>query len=98
MHIYAIENNDQVVSFEIDNARVSRRRVAAILKKIPDLQILKEQKFLGQRCEDFCEFKLGGHEFYVWEPWNDNSRYWIGPRDGLWHPEINRIIEAFKAA
>jgi hypothetical protein len=38
-------------------------------------------------CEEvFCEFELDRFMFEVREPFEDNSRYWIGPEPARWIP------------
>jgi len=70
--------------------------VVETIRKICEAKILKVPKFFSWlREEVFCEFELSGYLFQVLEPFGDNSRYWIGPKDNTWHPEINIIKSAF---
>ncbi|MDH3623485.1 MAG: hypothetical protein OEQ49_06390 [Myxococcales bacterium] len=46
--------------------------------------------------EDRMKFKFNGEPFIVWEPYGDNSRYWIGPADPPSEQDISPIHEAFE--
>jgi len=60
---------------------------------VPGINITKTPKriFSWFREDEFCEFSLNGVLFKVWEPFGDSSRYWIGPDDKSWHPEIDIV-------
>jgi hypothetical protein len=47
--------------------------------------------------EEFCEFNVGDETFVMWEPWGDNSRYWIGTRPPHACPELTHVRGAFHA-
>ena len=66
--------------------------------------MVRRPRLLSWRREEvFCEFLLGGARFEIWEPYGDNSRYWIGPAganaaDMRPTEEIARVREAFISA
>jgi hypothetical protein len=67
-------------AFEIENVYVSRRRAARILSAVPGVTKVHVQR-LFQRSDHRVEFEYQGRPCVVWEPFGDNSRFWIGPRD-----------------
>jgi len=48
------------------------------------------------REEEFCEFEVDSEAFVAWEPFGDNSRYWIGPKDGKWNVQVDKVRAAFQ--
>lgn len=97
MKTYDIHDKEnRLFSFEVSNVLLGRNGAVKIVKSIPSVRILKAPKFFSWfREDDFCEFELAGHIFYIFEPFGDNSRYWIGSKDNIWHPEIDTIRNAF---
>ena len=70
--------------------------MSSIARRISGVKLLKAPRLLSWfREEVFCEFELGQVKFKAFEPFGDNSRYWIGPEDRRWHAEIEAIIQAF---
>ena len=100
MKTYDLHNNEgRLFAFEVDNAFLGRRGACRVIRSIPNVKILREPKFLSWfREEVFCEFELGGHTFEVWEPYGDNSRYWVGPEPVVLTEQITDIRAAFAAA
>jgi hypothetical protein len=70
------EHNEEgeLVYFEVPNTFLSRKSAVKIIKGIPNVVILKEEK----REDVFCTFRLGDKVFEIMEPFGDNSRYHIG--------------------
>ena len=47
--------------------------------------------------ENRAYFLFHGVPFVVWEPWGDNSRYWVGPADTKTRlPDIRPLMQAFR--
>jgi hypothetical protein len=90
------DSQGRILAFEIDNLFVSRRHVCRILRTIPGLLVLRTPCFLTRsKEEEFCEFELGGQKFTAWEPFGDNSRYWIGPEPMGWSEQVALVRNAF---
>jgi hypothetical protein len=48
------------------------------------------------RSDDRLIFRYNGDDWVVHEPWGDNSRYWIGPKNAENHCiDVTPIHEAF---
>ncbi len=75
---------------------LGRRGVRRVVLRIPNARILS----FRERAEEFCEFELDGTKFVAWEPWNDNSRFWIGSKaaPATPTPHLSKVREAFERA
>lgn len=83
-----------IFAFEVAN--FGRHRAYKFVSKIPEVTIVKRQKHFQFTADDeFCEFELNGKRFVMWEPWGDNSRFWIGPNPPRWRAEIDEVRNAF---
>ncbi len=100
MRVYDLKDNDgRVFAFELDNLWLGRRGVARVVRTIPDVSLIRvpEPVFSWWAEEEFCEFELGGVRFVAWEPFGDNSRYWIGPRPPVFSEMTAAVRDAFVA-
>lgn len=97
METYELLDEDgRVLAFEVNNAGLGRKGVCRVVETIPGAQITRRPKFLSWfREEVFCEFSVGGKTFVAWEPFGDNSRYWIGPEPTKWLAETRSVRDAF---
>jgi len=87
----------EAFAFEVGSIFISRRRLCKILGRIAGVRILRSPLPLsGFREEEFCEFELNGELFAAWEPYGDNSRFWIGPASGTPSKSIQVLIDAFR--
>lgn len=68
-------------------------KLLKIIKAIPDVKILEENK----RDDVFCIFKLGDKVFEIMEPFGDNSRFHIGEPNVKSSKELQLIKEKFSA-
>ncbi len=59
----------ELVYFEVPNIFLSRKTAIKIIKNIPDIEVLKEEK----REDVFCTFKIGKRVFEIMEPFGDKS-------------------------
>jgi hypothetical protein len=89
MQTYDIQDSKgRVFAFEIDNTGFGRSVLVKVVKKIPEVKILRVPKSCSWFREDvFCEFEVAGCIFEAWEPFGDNSRFWIGPKDVKFDPQ-----------
>ena len=97
MRIYELKDESgRVFAFEADKPARGRRGVCSIVRKIIGAKLTRTPRLLSWfREEVFCEFELGQVRFRAREPFGDNSRYWIGPEDRRWDPEIEAVLQAF---
>ena len=100
MKIYDLHDKEgNAFAFEVENTLLGRRGACRVVRSIPGAVILKKPRFLSWfREEVFCEFEIGGHKFQIWEPYGDNSRYWVGPEPVSNTEQIKIVRKAFEAA
>jgi hypothetical protein len=100
VRVYDVRDKEgRVFAFEIANSFRGRRDVVDVISAIPGARVIRSPKFLSLfREEEFCEFELEGDRFVAWEPFGDNSRYWIGAEPPRWLPQLEHIRAAFQAA
>jgi hypothetical protein len=100
MKVYELmDDSGRPFAFEIDNAGLGRRGVVRVVRSIPGAAVTRTPKLLSWfREEQFCEFTVDGREFVAWEPYGDNSRYWIGPKEEPpnWCEQTAKVMDAFK--
>lgn len=90
MKIYEGYNDSgELIYFEISNTFLPRKFAVKIIKKIPHVEILQEDK----REDTFCIFKIGDKVFEMWEPFGDNSRYHIAEKGALRNSNELEIIK-----
>jgi hypothetical protein len=91
-------------AFEVNNLHLTRLGVRRILRRIPGVTIFekpRKYRLFADHDEEFCIFNFETIRFVAWEPWNDNSRYWIGPKvdegkEVLATPQISIIRDYFR--
>jgi len=94
-----IDGEGRMFAFEVDNLSFDRAHVCRVAASIPGAIIVRRPRFLSSlREEVFCEFEVEGVRFVAWEPFGDNSRYWIGPEPAHWVSQIVIVREAFLKA
>ena len=100
MRLFDLHDKEgRVFAFEVNNLFFGRSDVCRAASTIPGARIVRKPKiFSWFREEVFCEFDVEGVTFVAWEPYGDNSRYWIGPEPPLWVPQISVVREAFERA
>src|SRR5258707_955241 len=81
-------------AFEIENAYITAGSAARVLRTVPGVRGIRLRKWF--RPSDYLvEFGFADREYAVLEPFGDNSRFWIGPKE----PETGDIdITAVEAA
>jgi len=92
MKTYPIINDDgSLRGFEI-TAPLTYRPIRRALRSVEGVTEIRRTWF----NEDRIKFKFNGEPFIVWEPYGDNSRYWIGPAEPPSRQDISPIHEAFQ--
>jgi hypothetical protein len=75
------EKSSRVLAFEIDNIYVSNSNVARTLSKVDGVAEVRVRKPFTKWEEIHIWFKYMNHDCVVWEPFGDNSRFWIGSKN-----------------
>lgn len=83
------------IAFEIDNAYVGLRAIHKLLTSIEDVTEVRPRRLFSKWDTVHIRFKFKGRDYFVVEPFGDNSRYWIGPESEDHHAGIEEIRRAF---
>lgn len=67
--------------FQVDGIYIGLGAVARLLVACDGVTDVRQRKAFSSSSDVHFEFKYHGRPFIVWEPYGDNSRYWIGPAD-----------------
>ena len=68
-------------AFEVSNLLLTRSRACKVVEAIPGAKIVRRSRLFRDE-DEFCVFTIGAEVFAIEEPFGDNSRYWIGTKDG----------------
>lgn len=91
------EDKEQAVGFEVDSIYLSRKSLAEILRRTEGVTDVLLRGRFGSSDDVRVEFKYRGQGYLVWEPFGDNSRYWIGPKNGNDSlPDMTALEESFR--
>lgn len=102
MRVYELaQPGEPPYAFEVDNLRLSmfRSTLRRILESVPGVTEARRGGGWFSSDENRAYFLFHGVPFVVWEPFGDNSRYWIGPADTTKAaPDIGPLMQAFRDA
>ena len=89
-----ISENGHFYAFEIDNAYIGLKQIEALLSSVEGVKDVGGYKLF--KTDDVrIEFHYFEQPFVVWEPFGDNSRYWIGPKDERLSVNLDKLESAF---
>jgi hypothetical protein len=74
------EASGRSFAFEVENAYVSSSALGRLLTGIDGVTSVRKRKAFRGPDDVRIEFEYLGREHVVCEPFGDNSRYWIGPK------------------
>jgi hypothetical protein len=69
----------RILAFEVENAHVGPVTVARLLRQAEGVADVEQRRLFSRDSDVHVKFKYLGQPCIVWEPYGDNSRYWIGP-------------------
>jgi hypothetical protein len=75
-----IRGDGQCVAFEVENVYIRPKTIAKLVSTIVGVSEIRVHWPFSSSDDVHVEFKYQGKDFIVWEPFGDNSRYWIGPK------------------
>ena len=81
--------------FEVSNTFLTRRGAVRVIRKNPNVKILKVPKYFSD-SDAFCEFELNNKKITVVEPYGDNSRFDIICEEANTQ-ELEQIANTFEA-
>ena len=69
-----------------------------MLEGVDGVTSVQQRKMFAKSADVHVNFKYCGQPYIVWEPYGDNSRYWIGPDDQVAvAADVIGLEEAFKS-
>jgi hypothetical protein len=85
-------------AFEVDSGwSAFRFTLGRLLQSVPGVTDVRRGGNWFSSDENRAYFLFHGVPFVVWEPFGDNSRYWIGPADtGVPPQNIGPLMQAFR--
>lgn len=93
MRTYPLHDTQgRLVAFEVDSL-LGRRLVRHIAASVPGARIVRT----NFREDQFCEFEIANARFAIEEPFGDNSRFCIGPANGV-AVEAVELVQAYFAS
>lgn len=82
--------NGLMVAFEIDSVYITMNQFKnLLLKETTACDICRKDRITRKKYDCHLFFKYKEKEFGVIEPFGDNSRYWIGPLEGIENSNID---------
>jgi hypothetical protein len=91
--------------FEIENVYIGPSAIAECLSGVDGVKNVQCREIFSRPNDVPVSFDFMGLPFAVWQPFGDNSRYWIGPADmiadhkdvpDIQNPkDLDRLEEAF---
>lgn len=97
MKTYPIHSESQSSrAFEIENAYIRPRTIAALLADVEGITEVCLRKAFSSSSEIHVRFRYKDQECMVWEPYGDNSRYWIGPENEETSIDLGEVETVFK--
>lgn len=77
-----LNDGGEMTGFEISSLFFpSSASVSRFFAKCPGVQLTQQRKMFESGNEVHAELAFEGNTFIVWEPFGDNSRVWIGPKE-----------------
>jgi hypothetical protein len=83
MKTYPVLNDKKARTpiFQIENVYIGPAAIARLLDEVVGVTDVQPRKSFTKSKDVLIEFTYMGQSYIVWEPFGDNSRYWIGPAD-----------------
>jgi hypothetical protein len=93
------DDSGAIYAFEVGNAFLSPREIARLVKSSLGASITAGPQGFASADDMRLRFHYAGTEFEVFEPFGDNSRYWVGPagEKPIRVPEIDKLHNIFLA-
>lgn len=87
------DNAGNVVAFEVP-AQFLGWRLARRLRDIAGVSDVRPRKWWVGSPDVHIRFRYRDREYIVWEPYGDNSRWWIGPDENAPHIPLDELERA----
>ena len=75
------DNEGRVTAFEVSMIRIGLREIERLIRAIPGVSEVSRRPLFTSPADVHLTFSYRSIGCVVWEPFGDNSRYWIGPKE-----------------
>lgn len=99
MRTYPLRRDDGTIyAVEIENVYAGPWALAKVLRSLPEVGAVRVRRVFVESTDARVFFTFQGEPFVVWEPFGDNSRYWIGPEGDSDQDlvDLERAIASYK--
>ena len=76
------KDGSRAIAFEVENIYISPAVAAHLVTAVDGVADVKQRKMFSKSSDVHVEFRYRGQPYMVWEPFGDNSMYWVGPKNG----------------
>ena len=91
------DGEGRVFAFEVSNTFLTRAEAYRVLLSVAGAVPVRPPKRWQLFADDeFCEVAIDGVRFVAWEPFGDNSRFWIGSEPPAWNASVEKVRSAFE--
>lgn len=86
----------RLIAYEIENAYIGPAAVARLLEQVASVTDVKRGRLFSGGADVHVRFKHRGQPCIAWEPYGDNSRYWVGPEDpDAYAASLQDVVQVF---
>lgn len=96
MRTYPIRDGGKTIGFEIENAYVGARDVARLLAGVEGVRDVRTRRPFSIGDQHVVRFAYRDADCMVVEPFNDNSRWWIGQDEAGQAVDVSELEAAFR--
>jgi len=90
------DDEGRITGFDIDIVYLSLATICRVLARIDGVSEIRKRRPFSAFDEIHIRFRFHGTECVVWEPFGDNSRYYIGQEKTPAPVDLSALEQAFK--
>jgi hypothetical protein len=90
------EASGTTLGFEIEMEYISLAAMARVLSSVEGVTDLRRRRLFSRFDEIHIWFRYRSADCVVWEPFGDNSRYWIGQLESSPTVDMSDLEKAFQ--
>ena len=97
MKTYSLKKEGKVFAFEINNFFITLIEVKKVIEETENVSEIRHGSRQDIKSGIYLIFDFNRVDCMVWEPYADNSRYWIGPvEDDIIIDDFNLVEKSFQ--
>lgn len=98
MRVHELRNAEGALhAFEVSSL-MGRRIACKIPTALPGVRVTKTYTPFTSHEGAFCEFELNGEQYIIEEPYQDSSRFWVGPKQASAASSLGSVLEHFASS